>query len=132
MAIVYCGTSWAVLMKFIPVMPAIITLSPWRYNARKLDGKVEKDNSYIRTDDRSVEPYKEHIILIDWGLTFPSCSYTAMLLVIASKVATLTFHFSFGSSKAFSNHLLLKLLAYPPLHCDNSMRNHQKYQKTVK
>ena len=35
-----------------------------------------------------------------------------MLLVIASKVITLTILFIFGSSKAFSNHLLLKLPAY--------------------
>ena len=104
-------------MEFIPVMPTMIT---WPlYNARRLDRKVE-DNSYIRIDDRSVEPYKKHIILICWGLTFPSCPCMAMLLVIASKVIALNLLL----------HFWMQLSIFQPptveaagllLHCRNSL-----------
>ena len=78
------------LVEFIPMVSAMITWLPWLYNARTPTRKVE-DNSYNRTDNRSVELYKEHIILSSWGLNDPSCPCTAMLLVMASKVIALTF-----------------------------------------
>ena len=74
----------ALLVEFIPMVSAMIIWLLWLYNARTPNRKVEEDNSYNRTDNRSVELYKEHIILSSWGLIDPSCPCTAMLLVMAS------------------------------------------------
>ena len=100
------------LVEFIPMMSAMITWLPLLLNSRKLDSKLEEDNSYNRTDNLSVEHYNKHIILFDWGLTVPFCPCTTILLVMASKVITLTFLFIFGSHEAFSKYLLLGFLAY--------------------
>ena len=55
-----------------------------------------------------------------------------MLLVVTSKVITLTFLFSFGRDQAFANHLLFVSAGLLPLYCGNLLGIHQLYQKTVK